>query len=375
MRNPLLLLVAITGTAAALILAGCGGGHDTAHRGEPREIVDVAVAKVEAGAVEDRVTYAGTIEPADKALIATKIMGHVEAIHVREGDRVQKGNLLATLQSGEIRAQLAQADAAIEEARVHFENAQKDLDRFKSLYEQKSATRKELDNVQAVHASAQARLRSAQESRRAVEELTQHVRLTAPFDGVITKRLVDVGDLAVPGKPVLILENIDRLEITAKVPEADIQYIEVGTPVSVSIPAHVTPASAQNLETLGDEGGFEAWVNQVVPSADPSSHQFNIKIFVENPDDALKPGMFARVSVSRGGGQTLRVPRSAIMERGQLEGVFVVDAESVAHLRWIRLGRDRGDEVEVVAGMDEGETVVVSGMEQLLDGQKVRVTQ
>jgi cobalt-zinc-cadmium efflux system membrane fusion protein len=97
-------------------------------------------------------------------------------------------------------------------------------------------------------------------------------------------------------------------------------------------------------------------------------------VFLDNPGEVLKPGMFARVAVSRSGEQALRVPRSAVVVRGQLEGVFVVNADDIASLRWIRLGGAHGDEVEVVAGLEAGEAVVTSGAANLLDGQKVKVT-
>jgi RND family efflux transporter MFP subunit len=160
------------------------------------------------------------------------------------------------------------------------------------------------------------------------------------------------------------IENARRLEFVASVPESQIENLSVGMPVKIVIPAR---------SEVAREETFTGSIDQIIPSADPGSHQFEIKVFIRNPGGSVMPGMFARIVVSRALSERLMVPREAIRSRGQLEGVFVVGADSRARLRWVRTGRAIGDHVEVLSGLEPGETVVRSGGLRLRDGQRVEV--
>jgi RND family efflux transporter MFP subunit len=346
----------------ALSLAGCG--EQAVHEAGDLPPVNVTVVTVTAQSTEEPVAYSATIQAAEQAQIATKVIGRVEAMHVNEGDVVKKGDRLANLRSDEVDAKLSQADAGIAEATAHFENAERDLERFQSLFEKKAVTQKELDNVRVAYESARARLQVARESKKEVEEMLKYVRITAPFDGVVTKKFVDVGDMAMPGQPILNVEQIDELEAVATVPEGEIGRFTVGMPVVITIP--MKTADSPRKEYAGD-------ITQIVLSADPASHQFRIKAVLTTQDEGIKPGMFARITVSKQGKDALMAPVVALFQRGQLEGVFVVDAESRARLRWIRTGRTIGEYREILAGLESGEQVVLSGQEKLKDGQKVVV--
>lgn len=347
------------------LAAGCGGKEERKGGVADAPPVRVTAVRVAVQSAEEPVQYSATIEPAEEADIAGKVMGKVERIRVSEGDAVRKGQLLVELEGEDIRAKLAQAEAGVVEANAHFENARKNLARFESLYEQRAATQKELDDIRVGYESAQARLQGAQEMKREVEELLQYVKIVAPFDGVVTELHLDAGDLATPGRPIVSLENARQVEIVASVPESQIENLSVGMPVKIVIPARSDAAPAQE---------FTGSIDQIIPSADPGSHQFEIKAFIQNLGGSVMPGMFARIVVSRALSDRLMVPRGAIRSRGQLEGIFVVGEDERARLRWVRTGRTIGDKVEVLSGLEPGEIVVTSGQLRLRDGQRVEVT-
>lgn len=357
MRHLLLLLL-----VPVLLVAGCG--EKEVHKAEEAPPVTVTAITVSAESAEEPVTYSATIQAAEQAQIATKVIGRVEKIYVSEGDAVKTGDRLADIRSDEVTAKLSQTEAGIAEATAHYENAKRDLERFESLFEKKAVTQKELDNVRTQYESARARLQAARDMRSEVESLLKYVNITAPFDGVVTKRFVDAGDLAMPGQPILSVEQIEELEAVAAVPEGEIDRFSVGMPVVVALSG--TGANATRKEYTGD-------ITQIVPSADPASHQFRIKAVIASHDANLKPGMFARITVTKTGKETIMVPKAAVFQRGQLEGIFVVDGESRAWLRWVRTGRAIGERREILTGLEPGETVVLTGQHSLIDGQKVVV--
>lgn len=351
---------------AAVLAAGCGGSKEEAPKAPAGEAVAVRVMRVETQTTEEPVQYSATVKPAEEANISGKVMARVASVRVSAGDAVRSGQLLVELQGDDVRARLAQASAGVAEANAHFENAKKNLERFETLFAQKAATQKELDDVRVGYESAGARLRGAREAKREVEELLQDIEIVAPFDGVVTKTYVDPGDMTTPGRPIVTIENARRLEIVASVPESQIENVSIGMPVRIVIPAGTGTRSSDEVIT--------GTIDQIVPSADPASHQFEVKVFIENPGGSVMSGMFARLVVSRGLIDRLLVPKEALIRRGQLEGLFVVEEDGRARLRWVRTGRAVGEKLEVLAGIDPGETVVIESASRLRDGQRVEVT-
>jgi RND family efflux transporter MFP subunit len=348
-----------------MIASGCGGAKEPEESAAVGAPVPVEAVRVETQFAEEPIQYSATVEPSEEATIASKIMGRVERVRVSEGESVRKGDLLVKLHGEDVRARLAQARAGVAETTAHFENAKKNLERFEALYDEKASTQKELDDVRMAYESARARLEAAREMELEVEELMRHVEIVAPFDGVVTKTYVDAGDLATPGRPILTIENARQLEIVASVPESQIEHLSIGMPVKIVIPAGASARSSDEILT--------GTIDQIVPSADPGSHQFEVKAFIANPGGSVMSGMFARLVVSRALTERLMVPSNVIFSRGQLEGLFVVGDDGRARLRWVRTGREIGDMVEVLAGLDPGETVVTESASQLRDGQAVEV--
>ena len=301
--------------------------------------VQVVERKLRA-ATEDVV---GTVRPKLSAVIEAKVSGRIEQMLVVPGQRVKAGEKLAQLDAHEIQSRLDQATAARQQA-------ESDLKRFTALLEQKILSQSEFDN-------AQSKFRIAVAAEAEAKTMLDYTLIVAPFDGVITRKLADVGDLAAPGKPLLQMENPDTLRLEAEVPEALIGNVKLGDKLSVRIAA------------VANE--IEGAVAEMSPTADPNSRTYLVKLDLLGAT-GLRSGQFGRVSVPVGEASAIRVPAAAVILRGQMELVFVV-VSGHAQLRIVKTGNRVGEEVEVVSGLDSGEQVVIDGAAALTDGQPLIV--
>ncbi|MFQ5675388.1 MAG: efflux RND transporter periplasmic adaptor subunit [bacterium] len=340
----------------------CGGEDQPGEALQEPVVVKTEEAQVRPLSMKS--TYSGTIEPLERVRLSTKIMGWIEKIYFDEGESVEKGALLVKLRSEDLQAKGAQAQAAINAAEVHFKNVETNLARIESLFEKKAATQKELDDARAAFASAKSGLETAREMKKEVEYLLRYTALIAPFDGVVSRKMLEEGDLANPGQPILEVEDMSKAKIVAKVPESEVLTLEIGMPVTVFV-------QASSFGTNGNKRTYA--IDKIVPSADAMSRQFDVHVLVDNPDGVLRSGMFARIAAGKAEEMTLLVPQAAVFSRGQLEGVFTVDAESKARLRWIRTGTRQNDWLEVLSGLNPGDRIIVEGVSQIMDGQTVEV--
>lgn len=312
---------------------------------------------------------------AQNSVLSSQLMGNVIEVRVHEGDRVRQGDTLAIIDDSQSRAGVDRATAADLAARQQLVAADSDLSlaestlkRYQALYDRKSISPQEFDEIQARHHSALARrdmLRAeqAQASAALVEARTSfgYSRIRAPFDGIVTERKADPGVLATPGMPIVAIEDVRRYRLEATVNESDLSHVRVGQGVPIVIDA------------LGDTE-FRGKVVQVVPAADVASRSFVVKI--ELPADArLRSGFFGRAQFSRGERPALLIPRNAVIERGQLQGVFVLNGEKVATLRYITLGKPSRETVEVLAGLQAGELLVAKPGALELDGAQIEAAQ
>ncbi|NIV94902.1 efflux RND transporter periplasmic adaptor subunit [candidate division KSB1 bacterium] len=349
-----------------VVILWLGCGQDEIPEKELETAVPVKTVQVTVQPIDQELTFTGTVKPMDQVRLSTKIMGWIEEIYFEEGAHVEKGATLVKLRSKEFEAKLAQAKAAISEAEANFKNVKTNLKRIKALYEKKAATQKELDDMQAAFASAQARKNAAEEMKKEVQEMLKYTTLTSPFDGVVTRKMMEVGDLASPGQPILEVENMNRVKIVAKVPESQVELLDTGMPVEVQVRASRKGTNGKSLTNT---------IDQILPSADPMSRQFDVHVLIDNSERLIKTGMFARIVAGKSGGSAILVPKTAIFRRGQLEGLFTVDSENRAHLRWVRSGVEQDGLIEVLSGVNPGEQVVVEGASGLVDGKKVEVVQ
>lgn len=358
--------------SAALILTSVACSTEHLSVGElPETVSNVSLVSAQSANIADVVEAVGTLRAAATSQLAAQMMGNIVEIRVREGDRVQRGQLLAVIDNAQPRAALDRATAADLAGQQEISAAESDLNlaeatfkRYQTLYDRKSVSPQEFDEIKARYQAAQARREMARAGQAQTKAALQAARtafsyahIVAPFDGLVTERKADVGTLASPGMPVFTVEDLRRYRLEATVNETDLRFVRQGQQVSVSIDA------IQGRELKGK-------VVEIVPAADPGSRSFLVK--VELPSDpALRSGLFGRVHITRGERTALLVPRKAIVERGQLQGIYVLDQNRIAGLRYITLGKSSAEQVEVLAGLQPGEMLIGDPGGRELSGKKI----
>lgn len=312
------------------------------------------------------IAVTGQIESAQSANISTRVMGYITGIKVKTGDHVNKGQLLVTISSDDILAKRAQANAMLSGARASFESAEKDYKRFTNLYQQKSATAKELDNITLQYQSAKANVQSALQMKAEANAMLAYTNITAPFSGVVAQKLADAGSMANPGIPILILEQNKNLRVSAVIPETEINRIKLNSPATISI---------NSIDKT-----FTGTVTEISPSSIGTGGQFVVKINV--PQEAqkdLNAGMYANVNITTAGrsstenNEMVLIPSTAIHTVGQLDALYTISSSNKALLRYVRLGKTYGNNVEVLSGLGQNESFVATSEGKLYNGLPVRV--
>lgn len=336
--------------ALSLIVIGGCNNEDGSIENEPKTLptATVTIAEVTEQIAPHQIELVGTLQAVQQAEISSKISGNIISVSVELGSKVKKGDLLVELSAGEISAKLQQAGAQLEQAK-------RNLSREEKLLQQNAATPETVKSLKDTVRISQAAFLEAQ-------TMLDYAIISAPFDGIITKKPANAGDLATPGKPLLRIEGENNLQILTDIPEAMIHNINIGDVLEAHIPATKTKVSGR--------------VTEISPIADPSSRTTPIKILIE-PEPQLRSGQFARVTLATSETKTLAVPKAAILSYGQLERVFVAE-NSMANLRLVRTGtalnrKDTGELVEVLSGLELGDKVIVSGNSTLQSGQPLQI--
>lgn len=352
--------------AFLLMFTACSSPKKELPVGGKDEAVVVTVS-TPSGTDMQNIHASGQIEAAQTAQISTRVMGFITMLNVRVGDRVNKGQLLATISNQDIVAKRGQIDAMITEAQAALSNAQKDYDRFTILYRQQSATAKELDNVTLQYQSAKARLEGAKQMRNEVNASLGYTSLTAPFSGIVVQKLAEAGNLANPGMPILTIEQSGSYQISASIPENVIQQIHLGAEATVSI------------SSIGKT--IKGTIVQINPSSQFTGGQYIVKINIPEADKKeLYAGMYAQISipmkdpqVAVNNNNTVLVPAASIVHKDHLTGLYCIGSNQTALLRWVRLGKTYGDKVEVLSGLEKDEQFVVSAEGKLYNGVSVKI--
>ena len=232
--------------------------------------------------------------------------------------------------------------------------SQQEFEEIQSRSRQAKAT---LTQTEAMVEAARSRVQQAQAAVQQATLAKKDAQVRAPYDGQVVSKLIDAGDLASPGTPLLNLEQEGLFCADLVLPERHIQTVKVGMQVKVLVPA------LDNLDVIGEVG-------RIIPAADAQSRSFEVKVGMPQGLD-LKTGMFARVSIPIGGAGQLMVPETAIVHEGQLTGVFVVGDQNMARFRLVRTGKILGDRVEIISGLKEGQRYVSKVPAKLKDGMQV----
>jgi RND family efflux transporter MFP subunit len=368
------------------LFIGCGEKIEpgTTKEGE-KKVIKTAV--ITARVIQQPFIYdaVGTVEARTFSTLSSKLMGEITAVNVREGDLVKKGDLLVVIDDRQVSAQLRKAKAALAEAKRAEISAESARDaakagaqlaaatykRYLQLMKEESASKQEFDEIEARFHQAKASLAQTQAMVEAANQRVQQAEaavvaaqvakndawVRAPYDGKVTAKMADDGDLAVPGTPLLTLDKEGVHCVVLLLPEKHIQSIGLKQKVTVKIPSI-------------QDRSFEGFIGRIDPSADPKSRTFRVRVALPEDKD-IRSGMFARVEIPVGEAGMLLIPSTAVRHEGQLTGIYLVDSQQVAHFRLIRIGREFGDSLEVVSGLKEGSWYVVDPPPNLIDGVKV----
>ncbi len=324
----------------------------------------------------------GAIHSANTAVLAAQVAGTVREIRVQPGDHVKRGQLLAVLDDRSAQAQVQGAEAGVNEAvqgEAEVEQALKaatadrqyaeaTYNRYKDLLAKNSLSRQEFDGAEARYQAALANERSVEAKKQQVMARRQQAHsqqtsaqtylsyshIVAPLDGIVTAKSVDAGTMVMPGTPVLTVEETAHYRLEASLPEEYLSAAKVGDAVAVST----------------EHGQFQGRVAEVVPAADATSHTFLVKIDLP-PDRSCRSGEYGQAAIPIGQTQGLMVPSSAMIEHGELQGVFVITPEGIAEYRLVKTGKTLGSQVEILSGLGAGEKIAVSQIDQLRDGAHV----
>ncbi len=334
-----IILVVIGG----LLALGCGGSEKHADEAakEPVKVSVVEIDRLEGLSYSE---IMGTVVARHRADIQTKVQARVERIAVSLGDTMREGDLLIEFDTRETRARVQQAKAL-------FQQADQDLKRFETLLGQDAATQQEYDGVKTRQAVAAAGLQEA-------EAMLTYARITAPFDGTVTRKDINEGDLAVPGRPLLTLEDESSLQFVVAIPESQRGRLRIGDTLEV--------------RTVANGEATQAVVEEISPSADPVSRSLSAKLSLP-VQDRLHAGQFARLLLPGEREMGTALPASAVVHRGQLELVYAVTADNRASLKLVRTGRTLGDRIEILSGLSGGEQIIKDPPASLGDHDPVEV--
>jgi len=388
--------------------------------------VPVEVAPVSQGVIAKQIKFTGSIEATTEVQVYPKITGKIEEMEVDAGDSVNKGDGIVRLESDELEAQVAQAQAALDvaqarwrqievgtreeelaqaedlvaKAKARVRDAKNNYQRMKALYRQGSVAKRQFETAELSYTVAKAELNSAterlemlkegatREERQALRaqvnqakaalELARirlsYARVTSPITGTVSERFLDPGNLAVPSKPLFRIVHMDPVKVIVYFPENLIEYMAPGVDAQLTVAAYP--------DTI-----FQGKIAKLSPTLDPETRMFYAEIVVPNKQGLLRPGMFTRVKFSVDPHpNALLVPKEAVLYREEYRGnaasasgqvskkhyLFVAD-QGRARMRTVVLGHESGTTVEVAEGLNPDERIVVRGMHQLKDGAKIKV--
>ncbi len=393
------LIVVLLSFLAAVIAASCTK-KEAAEAPKPAAVSGIKTETVKSSLREDFYEAVGTVRPKKASMLSSKIVGHVTAVHVREGDPVKAGQVLVEVDDREAASRLLRAQAGLQESQEALAEAEqmirasesartaaeadKDLAastfrRYEILRERRSVSPQEFEEVQARYRAkaaeadrardfvnsmqskreqALARIEQAKTGIALARVSVGYGRVLAPFSGIVSAKQVEVGALASPGMPLLTVEDNRNFRLEALVEESRLGKVRIGQALQVVIDA------------LGSQER-PGKVAEISPAADPASRTAIVKIDLPDGSPGLRSGLFGRARFPVEKTPVLTVPRTAIIQRGQMTEVFVVDSRNIAHMTLVKTGKDSGQRVEILSGLREGDRIIIEGVERIADGNRV----
>ena len=349
-RNPAALLLTV-----AVLLSACS--HQNAQPSTATQALRTIAAEtttLSSSRQQNLTVLPGTVVSSNQVQIASRLMGYIAEMRVKEGQAVKAGELLFRVDPTDIQGQVAQARAGLAQAQANLANAKADYVRFGNLYKAEAIPRQQWEQIQLRYQVAQEQVAAASAGYSTAGSQMRYASVASPISGVVAQKMANAGDLATPGRPVLVIEGQGRLQVATQVPGEVFHAIKLGEPVQV----------------FAGDSTIAGTIAQAVPVADPMSHTHTVKIDLP-ATSGLESGRFVRVGFAVGSTAQLRMPQGAVVNRAGMIGVFVVDEKGVAHFRLVRLGAAAGGLVDVQAGLNPGDKIVTSNLSKIENGVKI----
>ena len=338
-------LTSIGGLIVLLVWMQGGFSHKvapgTAQAAEGTQATIGPTAKVIRKSLDETLSWPGTVTARNVAQLAPKVTARILEITVKTGDTVKAGQLLVRLDDRELQARVTQARSALSAANAEAARAQADAKRLKALFDKEAATKQSLETVQAAAQAGNARVAEAKAAIAEAESLQGESGLRAPFEGSVVARLLDPGDLASPGAPVLTLQSLQKQWVEADIPAHCAGLLKLG----------------QSLNARVGDDDHPVTLEEIAPATDPRSRTVHIKAAMSEHAN-VQPGAFAWIDQACGQRDNLIVPAAAISRSGQLESVRLA-RDGKALLRHVRTGKAVNGDVEVLSGLNEGDVVLL----------------
>jgi RND family efflux transporter MFP subunit len=349
---------------------GFGGGRGGRGFTGP---MTVEIATVKRSTLAQQLTGVGNLIGDASVSVVPRAAGRLQEISVRLGDSVRRGQRIAKIEDNEIREQVRQAEAAqevsqatIRQREADLKLAETNLERSRSLYAKQLLPKQTLDDTEARHQAAVAQLDLARaqntQSNARLDELRinlENTNIVSPVNGFVARRAVDPGAFVGQNAPVVDVVDIGRVRLVVNVIEKDLKQLQSGGETRVEVDAY--PGET-----------FVGRVARVAPVLDPSTRTAPIEIEIPNPGFRLKPGMYARISITTDERkEALVVPSNAVVDSGGRRGVFVPNEDSTVTFRPVRVGIEEQTQIEILEGVQEGDRVVTTGAGALQDGARI----
>ena len=347
-----------------ITIVSCGS-KETSKKQEEAVRITATIATVGKQSNTDFISSTGKIAAVNSASISTRTMGFVNSISVKVGDKVRKGQLLLQLNSSDITAKNAQITANILEATAALSNTEKNYNRYASLFKSNSASQKEMDDITLQYNISKARLSAVKSKQSEVNSMLAYTKIKAPFSGIITNTYIKNGELASPGRPLIHLENPDNYEVNTMVSESNIGKITKNMKVDVLL------KSTHKI--------ISGLVREISTSSSDTGGQYLVKIQLDATEENILSGMYVSVQFpiisNSENNNTVYIPTSALVRKGELQGVYTLSKDNIALLRWLRIGSTYGENTQILSGLSIGESYVLSSEFPIYNGVQLLIKQ
>jgi RND family efflux transporter MFP subunit len=361
-------------TAVVLVLLAIGAGRTVMSRMSNAKTLEttvaenavqyVKVAQPKSGGAGQVIALPGTLQGYVQAPIAARASGYLKRWYKDIGSRVNKGEVLAEIESPELDQQLSQAVAARQQAASSLGLAKSTMERWEALRKKDAVSQQELDEKRSADAQQRANLAAADANVERLRQMTAFKRVVAPFAGVVTKRNVDVGDLidagGGAGRALFVLSQTDPLRVYVNVPQSYAQLVKPGQEVNVS-----------QAELPGQT--FKGQVARTAGSIDTASRTMQVEVTLPNREGVLMPGAYVQVALPLEKSSVMTISTNALMIRGEGTQVAAVDEQGRVHLKPVKLGRNYGQNVEILEGVSPADRLVLNPPDSIAEGDKVAI--